>query len=67
MEKKKRYSAEERRAYWIGVGCGIGHYRKHGKVLKSLKGEVKESFKNGMDHGLLNHQRIVIEINKKGR
>ena len=67
MPKKKNYSYAERKAYYVGVGAGIGHHRKHGSVIKSMQGKVKESFKNGLDCGLSNLTKTVAKINKKVR
>ena len=51
-KQKKQYSAAERKAFWMGVGAGVGNYRQHGKFMMTMPNNVKASFQNGMDKGL---------------
>lgn len=49
---RKKYSASEKRAYWIGVGVGIGSDQMNGsqKIADFEKNSTKrevESFRNG--------------------
>ena len=50
MEKKK-YSANERKAYYMGIGAAIGFGRvsEIKKVVSSMTKAEKESFYNGFD------------------
>ena len=61
MPRKKNYSAAERRAYYMGVGAGIGQYRNLGTAMKNMPAHLKESFKNGLDEGLKNPMKAVIK------
>ena len=45
----------------MGVGAGIGQYRKQGAAMKNMPAQVKESFKNGLDQGLKHPTRPVIK------
>ena len=66
MDEKARYSAKERRAYYMGVGAAIGNARVIGVVVRSLPKDEKNSFYNGMDYALTKKLR-GIKKNKKGR
>ena len=50
---QKQYSAAEKRAYYMGVGAGIGSLRASSSLMKSMPAAVKESFKNGLDRGIM--------------
>lgn len=65
MARKGKYSAAERRAYYMGIGAGIGQYRKQGTVMKNMPAHLKESFKNGLDEGLKNPMKAVIKNKRK--
>lgn len=51
-QEKGRYTAEERRAYYIGVGACMGYGRNGAihKTLKEMTPAEKKSFYNGFDH-----------------
>ena len=51
---KPRYTAADVKAYYLGVGVGVGFRRFNGykAVLAGLPKELHESFKNGMDREL---------------
>ena len=66
MDEKARYSAKERRAYYMGVGAAIGNARVIGVVVRSLPKAEKESFYNGMDD-TMRKKLAGIKKNKKGR
>ena len=54
MEKEKKYSVEEKKAYYIGIGAGIGFGRTKNiqKMMKSMTAQEKKSFQNGLDDGM---------------
>ena len=60
-KKRVKYSYAERKAYYMGVGAGIGQYRKQGAAMKNMPAQVKESFKNGLDRGLTHPTKPVIK------
>ena len=66
MDEKARYSAKERRAYYMGVGAAIGNARVIGIVVRSLPKAEKESFYNGMDDTMRKKLAGIKKI-KKGR
>lgn len=53
MENTKKYSVEEKRAYYVGVGAGIGcgQVKNVQRIMKQMSPEEKASFKNGFDKG----------------
>lgn len=51
-KKAKRYTAEERKAYYIGVGACIGNRKSISKAMKNMPEHVKKSFMNGFDDQL---------------
>lgn len=55
MKKKQKYSADEKKAYYIGVGAGIGFGRGKNisKMMKSMSAQEKQSFQNGFESGML--------------
>ena len=66
-EKKKKYSEAEKRAYYLGVGAGMGRYRKVGLILSNIPASLQESFKNGLDRGLTAPTKPVFNKKKKRR
>ena len=56
-KKKKGYSAEEKKAYYMGLGAGRTGGKPVGikKVMDELSPMVRQSFKNGLDDGMLYH------------
>lgn len=59
MNKKKAYSAEEKKAYYMGVGAGrtYGRAEAIGVVAKSMSPEVRKSFLNGWEKGVSQAKR----------
>ena len=49
----KRYTAEEKRAYYMGVGACIGHSRAVKQITKKMSPVEKQSFFNGFDRALI--------------
>ena len=49
---KKQYSANERKAYYMGVGAGIGFGKVQNikKTVSKMTKEEKKSFYNGFDN-----------------
>jgi hypothetical protein len=47
----KRYTAKERKAYYVGVGAGIGFGKSQNmkKAVGKMTKEEKQSFNNGFD------------------
>ena len=47
----KRYSAKEKKAYYMGIGAGIGFGKTQGikKAVNEMTKEEKQSFYNGFD------------------
>ena len=62
-KKSKRYTAEERKAYYMGVGACIGNRKAIAETLKQMPPHVKNSFHNGFDDQL----KRKFKNNKKGR
>ena len=50
----KQYSAEEKRAYYMGVGAsiGMGKVKAIKKATSGMSPKAKASFNNGFDDGL---------------
>lgn len=60
MEKKKKaYSAEEKKAYYMGVGAGKtgGKLPLIKKVMDGMLPNVKQSFLNGWEDGATRAKR----------
>ena len=66
MAKEKRYNNAEIKAYYFGLGVGVGQRRKVKSTMDSIPAPLKESFKNGLDRGILNSRKPVFK-NKKSR
>ena len=66
-KETKRYSAAERKAYYMGIGAALGVQRKIGSTIKNLSKEEKKSFGNGFDETLLKKPRGYFNNNQKGR
>ena len=51
--EKKKYSAAEKQAYYMGVGAALGGSTAKGinRTLSSLSPKLKDSYKNGLDEG----------------
>lgn len=49
MDKVKRYSAEEKKAYYMGVGAYIGYGKAIKTVASRMSSQAKQSFYNGFD------------------
>mgnify|MGYP006334893329 CR=1 FL=1 len=64
---KNKYSAEEKQAYYMGLGAAIGYGRKIKSAMNDMSPKVKESFKNGLELGLQNKTKLKVLKNKKGR
>ncbi len=66
--EKKTYSAEEKKAYYMGMGAALvgAKAERIKKVMGSMSPAIKESYKNGLDDGYLKNMRKS-KINKKGR
>ena len=73
MNKKKTYSAEEKKAYYMGMGAALGHGRVEGirqttSFLSDKK--LKDSYFNGFDCGLELNRKLIrnkknVEIKNK--
>ena len=55
MDKKKTYSAAEKKAYYMGFGAALvgAKVERIKKVMVSMSPAVKESYKNGLDDGYM--------------
>ena len=56
MDKKKtKYSAVEKKAYYMGYGAALagGEAKKIKNVMSNLSPAAKESYKNGLDDGYM--------------
>ena len=64
QNKKKSYSAAEKKAYYMGYGAAQsgGNVGKIKKIMSDMPPKIKESYKNGFDDGLVSNLK-----NKKGR
>ena len=58
-QAKPRYTAKEKKAFYMGVGASIGLGKAGGVKRRAAKmaPEVKQSFYNGLDSGLANPTR----------
>ena len=53
MDKKKKYTSAEKKAYYVGLGAAISH-GKFGRIkdiMQKLSPSVKTSFGNGLNDG----------------
>ena len=66
-QQTKRYSAAERKAYYMGVGAAISLQKRIGSTMKKLSKDEKQSFSNGLDETLLKKPRGYFNNNQKGR
>lgn len=58
-DKQAQYSAKEKKAYYIGVGAGIG-FGKAGYIqrfARTLSPAEKKSFYNGLDASILRQKK----------
>ena len=57
MDKKKTYSAAEKKAYYMGFGAAKsgGNISAIKKIMNSMSPKLKESYKNGLDDGFLDN------------
>lgn len=46
-KRKKRYSKEQIRAYWIGVGISSAVHKEHIALLESKNEKIRKSIKKG--------------------
>jgi hypothetical protein len=55
MNGKKTYSAEEKKAYYMGYGAAVAgaKFERIKKVMVNMPPVIKESYKNGLDDGYL--------------
>lgn len=58
-DKQAQYSAKERKAYYMGVGAGIGfgktvHIKR---FVRTLSPAEKKSFYNGLDSAMLGQKK----------
>ena len=56
MERnKKSYSAAEKKAYYMGLGAVVAGAKAEGirKAMSTMPPAIKESYKNGLDDGLM--------------
>ena len=54
-KSKKKYSATEKQAYYMGLGAALagGRFENIKKTMNSMSPNIKESYKNGLDDGYL--------------
>lgn len=62
---KKQYSNEEKKAYYMGLGVGIGRGRQIKSTMEAIPAQLKESFKNGLDRGLTNPKKPVFKNKRR--
>ena len=66
MDERARYSAKERKAYYMGVGSAIGQFKVIGLFMPTLPKNEKDSFLNGWEYAVTKKLK-GIKKNKKGR
>ena len=68
-KETKRYSAAERKAYYIGIGAAIGLGRTQNikRATSKMDEKEKRSFYNGFDETMLKKPRGYFNNNQKGR
>lgn len=67
MDKKKTYSAAEKKAYYMGYGAALvgAKFERIKKVMGNMSPAIKESYKNGLDDGYMKNVQKPKKI--KGR
>lgn len=58
--KQKKYSLNERRAYWVGVGVCAERHGDSEKYLKSADSKIAQSFYNGYEAD--NHKSLAEKL-----
>ena len=61
IKKKKYYSLNERRAYWIGVGICSAYMKEADKLLNSSNPKIQKSIRKGY------HDDNYNDVSKKFR
>ena len=67
--KTRRYSVDEVKAYYLGVGFSAGMYRGSGykRLLANLPERLHQSFKNGANDELALPTSRFLSVGKKNR
>ena len=67
MDKKKTYSAAEKKAYYMGFGAAKtgGNVGRIKRLMKDMSPKIKESYKNGFDDGLSDNMKNPKKIKKR--
>lgn len=64
---KNKFSAEEKKSYYMGLGAALGHATQKGikKTMDGMTPKMKTSYLNGIDDGL--KRNLKFQKIKKGR
>lgn len=67
--EKKVYTAEEKKAYYMGLGAAMagGRFEHIKRTMNTMTPVVRESYRNGLDDGYLrlNKSKKIVERRKK--